>query len=174
MHYGPPPPPPTRPVTARFDTTAAYRPRNTTLTGWPAGPGGLSGAGRVSATDARGRAYAATGGGVGPRVRREEPDLRASTPSGPVERRRGSRPAPLPTLREARETVLEFGKHRGYTLGEVELLEPTYIDWIAQTITRDRELVSKARVIQAEMDRQGVARRVRPTPAGFGERTASG
>src|SRR3954453_185930 len=28
---GPPPPAPTRPVTARFDTTAGFRPRNTTL-----------------------------------------------------------------------------------------------------------------------------------------------
>jgi hypothetical protein len=78
----------------------------------------------------------------------------------------------MPTLREARETVLEFGKHRGYTLGEVELLEPTYIDWIAQTITRDRDLVVKARVIQAEMDQQGVVRRVRPAAPGFGDRSA--
>jgi hypothetical protein len=151
-------------VTARFDTTAGFRPRNTTLTDWPTGADGRR----------EYRGGGAHGGGAhrAPRVRRAESDLRASTPSGPVHRQRAARPAPMPTLREARETVLEFGKHRGYTLGEVELLEPTYIDWIAQTITRDRDLVVKARVIQAEMDQQGVVRRVRPAAPGFGDRSA--
>ena len=159
---GPPPPPVTRPVTGRFDTSSVFWPRNTTLAGEEPRLG-------------RRRAYATGVPPCAPRARREEPDLRASTPSGPVERRRTNRAQPAPSLREAREAVLEFGKHRGYTLGEVELLEPTYIDWIAQTITRDRELVQKARVIQSEMDRQGVARRVRPGPASpFGSRAAGG
>jgi hypothetical protein len=66
--------------------------------------------------------------------------------------------------------VLEFGKFGGYTLGEVALLEPTYIDWLAQTITRDDELVRRARVVQADLDRQGVVRRVRPPTPGWGSR----
>ena len=157
---GPPPPPVTRAVTGRFDTSSAFWPRNTTLAGDEQGLG-------------RRRAYPSAVPPCAPRARREQPDLRASTPTGPVERRHTARAQPAPSLREAREAVLEFGKHRGYTLGEVELLEPTYIDWIAQTITRDRELVQKARVIQSEMDRQGVARRVRPGPSSpFGSRAA--
>jgi hypothetical protein len=46
--------------------------------------------------------------------------------------------------------------------------EPSYIDWLASTITRDRDLVASARVIQAELDQRGVCRRVRPP------RTAAG
>ncbi|HYI23570.1 MAG TPA: J domain-containing protein [Candidatus Limnocylindrales bacterium] len=151
---GPPPPPRTPPVTARFDTTAAFRPRNA-RTGERQG-------------ELRGHQ---------PLNRRRfetERDLRASTPTGPVERRRGERAMPLPTLQEARETTLEFGRFHGYTLGEVELLEPTYIDWVARTITRDRELVVKARIIQAELDQQGVNRRSGPQAPGFGTRAAAG
>ncbi len=128
---GPPPPPPTKPVTARFDTTAAFRPRNTRL-------------GDSRSTTMRGQE---------PRRRRSldmENDLRASTPTGPVHTRQGARAHPLPSLREARETTLEFGRYHGYTLGEVEMLEPAYLDWVARTITRDRDLVVKARVIQAD------------------------
>jgi hypothetical protein len=79
-----------------------------------------------------------------------ENDLRASTPTGPVHSHQGARARPLPSLREARETTLEFGRYHGYTLGEVEMLEPAYLDWVARTITRDRDLVVKARVIQAD------------------------
>jgi hypothetical protein len=135
-------------VTARFDTTAAFRPRNTTLNGVGYRPAGQPPVAR-------------------PRLDPEE--LRASTPSGPVHRRPGRQPR-LPSLRDARETVLEFGKFGGYTLGEVALLEPTYIDWLAQTITRDDELVRRARVVQADLDRQGVVRRVRPPTPGWGSR----
>ena len=103
------------------------------------------------------------------RGRHEPDDLRASTPSGPVERQPGRRQPP-PTLDEARQTELEFGKFRGYTLGQVALLEPTYIDWLAQTITRDHELVRMARVVQADLDHQGVVRRVRPATPGWGSR----
>ena len=57
--------------------------------------------------------------------------------------------------------VLDFGRFRGHTLGQVEVFEPTYIDWLARTITRDRDLVMAARVIQADMDGRGVERRWR-------------
>ena len=146
---GPPPPPRTPPVTARFDTSRLYRPRNATL---------------------HGTMYRPTGHAARQRVRHEPDELRASTPTGPVERRESGRRQPPPSLREARETELAFGKFRGYTLGEVALLEPTYIDWLAQTITRDHELVLMARVVQADLDRQGVVRRVRPPTPGWGNR----
>jgi hypothetical protein len=81
---------------------------------------------------------------------------------------------PLPTLREARETTLEFGRYHGYTLGEIEMLEPAYLDWVARTITRDRELVTKARVILADLDERGVTRKSRPAAPGFGNRAAAG
>ena len=151
---GPPPPPFTTPVTARFDTTASFRPRNTRL--------------------GNERTYLR---GHPPRSRRtgdEENDLRASTPTGPVHTRRGERAHPLPTLREARETTLEFGRYHGYTLGEVEILEPAYLDWVARTITRDRDLVTKARVIQADLDERGVVRKNRPAATGFEDRAAAG
>jgi hypothetical protein len=54
------------------------------------------------------------------------------------------------------------------TLGEIAKLEPTYVDWIAKTITRDRDLVIRARVVQSDMDERGVERRSRPIHAGFG------
>ncbi|MEX2547903.1 MAG: J domain-containing protein [Chloroflexota bacterium] len=152
--FGPPPPPRTPPVTARFDTTASFRVRNATL------------------DSARPRMR-----GHRPLSRRafaRENDLRASTPTGPVHTERGARPEPLPTLREARETTLEFGRYHGYTLGEVEILEPTYLDWVARTITRDRDLVTKARVIQEDLDRRGVARRNRPAASDFDDRAAAG
>jgi hypothetical protein len=71
----------------------------------------------------------------------------------------------MPTLQEARETVLNFGKYHGYTLGEVELLDPAYIDWIARTITRDRDMVIRARLIEEDMDRKGVGRPSRAAAA---------
>jgi curved DNA-binding protein CbpA len=145
---GPPPPPPTRPITGRFDASELFRPRNSTI---------------------HGSAYRPTGCSSRRRARHEPDDLRASTPSGPVERQPGRRQPP-PTLDEARQTELEFGKFRGYTLGQVALLEPTYIDWLAQTITRDHELVRMARVVQADLDHQGVVRRVRPATPGWGSR----
>jgi hypothetical protein len=57
---------------------------------------------------------------------------------------------------------IDFGKFRGHTLGEVADFEPSYIDWLAKTITRDPELVAAARVVQAELDRQGIPRREHP------------
>jgi curved DNA-binding protein CbpA len=146
---GPPPPRPTRPVTARFDTTGTFRLRNATTTN---GSHPLRGHRPVSARERAG----------GPQP------LRASQPNGPVRTRRTRRRAPLPSLDESLGTPLGFGKFRGHTLGEVADFEPTYIDWIARTITRDRDLVVKARVIQADLDARGVERRVRPPTPGFG------
>jgi len=144
---GPPPPPRTRPVTARFDTTAGFRPRNTTL-------------GRTR-PEFHGHPPRERGSSDGP-------DLRASTPTGPVHRRTSASRARTPSLEEARETLLEFGRYHDWTLGSVAEREPTYVDWIARTITRDRDLVMRARVVQADLDERGVERAVRPQHAGFG------
>lgn len=143
---GPPPPPPAPPVTARFDTSATLQRRDTV-------------------TGSRGTTLQ----GQDPRPRHiaRAPDLRASTPTGPVRRRATRRPA-VPTLEEARATTLEFGRFHGVTLGEIADREPTYIDWIARTITRDRDLVLHARVIAADLDARGVERTIRPSRPGFG------
>jgi hypothetical protein len=139
----PPEPKPTRPVTGRVDTTATFRPRNAT---------------------------------TGPRIRHEgrppirtdrlarEP-LRASQPTGPLDRRRqrNFRPPPPPSLDEARARLIEFGKFHGHSLGQIADFEPTYIDWLAQTISRDPDLVAAARVIQDDLDTRGVARQPRAT-----------
>ncbi len=145
---GPPPPPPTRPVTGRFDTSAAYHARNAT-TGSAQAP--LRGQGPIDRNS-----------------RPRENDLRASTPTGPVRRRKAANAPPLPSLEESRATVLEFGRFHGWTLGDVAEREPTYIDWIARTITRDRDLVVRARLIAADLDERGVERVVRPSRPGFG------
>jgi curved DNA-binding protein CbpA len=146
---GPPPPRPSRPVTARFDASELFHRRNSTTS-----PGTPS--------------YS-TQRPVSSRERQGEPEpLRASRPNGPVERRRRGRGGTMPSLVDALATPLEFGKFRGHTLGEVADFEPTYIDWIARTITRDRELVVSARVIQADLDARGVERRVRAPTPGFG------
>jgi hypothetical protein len=65
---------------------------------------------------------------------------------------------------------LDFGRFRGHTLGEVAGFEPSYIDWIASTVSRDRDLVVAARVIREDLDRRGVVRRHRPQHPGFGLR----
>lgn len=146
---GPPAPRPGRPVTARFDTSEHLRPRNATTSH---GPSPLNGHRPRSA-----------------RERAEAPEpLRASDPNGPVRRRRQSVHSRRPTLAEAKGMALEFGKFRGHTLGQVADFEPTYVDWIAGTITRDRELVMGARVLQADLDERGVVRRVRPSTGAFG------
>ena len=146
---GPPPPPPTRPVTARFDTSDAFHRRNATTS---SGRAPLRGHRPISARE---RATGPT-------------PLRASQPNGPIRTRRTRHAAPPPSLGESLVTPLEFGKFRGHTLGEVAAFEPTYIDWIAHTITRDRDLVVRARVIQADLDERGIERRVRRPASGFG------
>jgi curved DNA-binding protein CbpA len=148
---GPPRPRPTRPITGRVDATSVFRPRNAVTT-----PPGLR----------------TTLPGHPPRVRRhvEREPLRASQPCGPVTRRAGSRPAARPSLDEALALPLEFGRFRGHTLGEVAAFEPTYIDWIASTVSRDRDLVVAARVVRDELDRLGIVRRRREPHPGFGVR----
>ncbi len=148
---GPPPPPPSRPVTARFDTGQHFHRQNTvTSNGRPT----LGGQRPRSAREA---------GGAGD-------GLRASEPTGPVYRRPGAASSRPPTLAEAHRTTLEFGRFRGHTLAEVADFEPTYIDWIARTITRDRDLVQRARVIQADLDARGIERQLKPPTPGFGRR----
>jgi hypothetical protein len=142
---GPPPPKPTRPVTGRVDTSGTYRARNqavgnsarrTTLPGQP---------------PLRNHP-----------VRREPP--RASTPTGPLvrDRLRHFRRPPAPSLDEAEATVIAFGKFHDHTLGQIAAFEPSYIDWVAATVSHDPDLVSAARVIQTDLDRRGVARRTHP------------
>ena len=58
---------------------------------------------------------------------------------------------------------MEFGKFHGHTLGQIASFEPSYIDWLSGTVTRDPELVAAARVVQAELDRRGILRRARPS-----------
>jgi hypothetical protein len=67
--------------------------------------------------------------------------------------------------------MVEFGKFHDHTLGEIAAFEPSYIDWLASTVTRDPDLVAAARVIQADLDARGVVRRARP-PAVRPGRTA--
>jgi hypothetical protein len=151
---GPPRPRPSRPVTGRVDTTGTFRPRNQTTA-----PGGAAGTARRTTILARQPPLR------GERVSKEPP--RASTPTGPLERgriRHFRRPRP-PSLDAARAWVIEFGKFHGHTLGEIAAFEPSYIDWVAGTVTRDPGLVAAARVIQADLDARGVPRRSHPTPA---------
>lgn len=145
---GPPPPPPTRPVTARFDFSSSFKPRNSTALRQPGRRTTLSGQAPVDW-----RAY------------RQGPDLRASKPNGPVHRTVDPTRVRMPSLEEARSTVLGFGRFHGQTLGEVAEKEPTYIDWIASTITRDRDLVMRAKVIASDLDARGVERRPRVAEA---------
>jgi curved DNA-binding protein CbpA len=142
---GPPPPPPSAPVNARFDTSASFQVRNSTT-----------------------RPRSASLSGQPPtdwREYRDGPDLRASKPNGPVYRSADPSRVQLPTLEEARATVLGFGRFHGMTLADVADREPTYIDWIASTITRDRDLVMRARVIATDLDARGIERRPRVVEA---------
>jgi DnaJ domain len=151
---GPPRPRPTRPVTGRVDTTSTFRPRNQTTNGGAAGT-----ADRRRASPLPGQPPLR-----GERMRSEAP--RASTPTGPLERarlRNFRRPRP-PRLDVARRLTIDFGKFHGHTLGEIAAFEPSYIDWVAGTVTRDPALVAAARVVQADLDARGIARRAHPVP----------
>ena len=129
--YGPRPgarPGTGRPVTARIDTSALLRPRNSTLMPLDRSP--------LPGLPPRPRS-----------VEGHEPP-RASTPTGPMYRRRGpNMEADLPSPAEAMETRLRFGKFAGRTLGEVAAIEPSYIEWIVRTIDRDPEVSLAARVV---------------------------
>lgn len=141
---GPPRPRPSKPVTGRFDTSQTFRPRDTRT-----GPAG-SPPGQEPFR--------------GDRVDREPP--RASQPTGPLNRGRDPhhRPAPLPSVADARTHPIDFGKFHGHSLGEIAAFEPSYIDWLARTISHDPELVAAARALQADLDARGVIRRPRPAP----------
>jgi curved DNA-binding protein CbpA len=146
---GPPPPPRTRPVTGRLDLSGNVHPRNQTTT-----PPGM----RIPLT------------GQPPlRWGRSSPELRASQPSGPMERDRlaGHIAPEPPELDEALEIEVDFGKFHGHTLGEIAAFEPSYIDWLASTVTRDPDLAMAARVIAGELDRRGIRRVYRPSRPGW-------
>jgi curved DNA-binding protein CbpA len=146
---GPPPPPKTRPVTGRLDLSDNVHPRNQTTTP-PGSRVPLSGQPPL-------------------RWDRSSPDLRASQPSGPMEIRRDPRfvPPTAPPLGDALIREVEFGKFHGHTLGEIAAFEPSYIDWLAGTLTRDPELALAARVIRDELDRRGIIRTTRPSRPGW-------
>ncbi len=144
---GPPKPRPTRPVTGRVDTSETFRARNQT------------------SSDSGSAARAALRGQPPRRadvVYGEPP--RASTPTGPLVRGRVRhfRRPPVPTLAEAEATVMTFGRFHDHTLGQIAAFEPSYIDWLAGTVNHDPDLVSAARVIQADLDRRDVPRRTHP------------
>ncbi|MGA3057128.1 MAG: DnaJ domain-containing protein [Candidatus Limnocylindrales bacterium] len=147
---GPPPPPfsrpgwvprpRTRPVTARIDTSALLRPRNSTLTQLDRSP--------LPGLPPRPRPVGA-----------HEPP-RASTPTGPTHRRPGPNlEADLPALADAMNTRLRFGKFAGLTLGDVASLEPSYVAWIVRTIDRDPEITLAARVVLRFLEHSGAVRR---------------
>lgn len=141
---GPPRPRPTRPVTGRVDTSETFRPRNQTTT---------------HATPLSGQPPPRSD-----RSRREP--LRASHPSGPLERARARdfRPPPRPSLDEALAFVVPFGKFHGHRLDEIAAFEPSYIDWLARAVQRDPDLTLAARVVQDDLDQRGIVRRTHPTP----------
>jgi hypothetical protein len=148
-HGGPPAPPVTRPVTGRLDTTATFQPRNQVTT-----PPGT----RLPLT-----------GQPPQRHDRSVPELRASKPSSPAQRdwvtdhpRRDP-----PTLDEALEMEVDFGKFHGHTLGAIAAFEPSYIDWLATTVMRSPEVAAAARVIAVDLDRRGVRRAHRPARPGW-------
>ncbi len=130
---------PQRPLTGRIDTSAVFHPRNTVL--HPLSHSPLP--------------------GLPPRPRdafhREEP--RASDPTGPMLRAQGAADDTLPSLAEAMEMRLRFGKFEGRTLREVASLEPSYIGWIVRTIGRDPELLQCARVVERYLERTRAQRR---------------
>ena len=145
-HGGPPAPRPTRPVTGRVDMSGVYQPRNQAI-------GNTSGR-----TPLRGQPPKQTD------IVGREP-LRASTPTGPLvrDRVRNFRRPPAPSLEEAEATIIPFGKFHDHTLGQIAAFEPSYIDWVAGTVNHDPDLVSAARVIRADLDRRGIARRAHAT-----------
>jgi curved DNA-binding protein CbpA len=131
-----------RPVTARIDTSALLRPRNSTLQQLDRSP--------LPGLPPR------------PRSAEDHEPRRASTPTGPTFRHRGpNMNSDLPPLAEALNSSLKFGKFVGLTLGEVAEIEPTYIDWIVRTIDRDPEISVAARVVLRHLT-AGHVRRRRP------------
>ena len=137
-------------MTGRVDTSDTFRPRNQPLR---------------AATGSPARPVARNQPPYRPGIDEREPP-RASTPTGPLNRCRvrNFRPPAGPPLADAMDLELPFGKFHGHTLGQVAAFEPSYIDWLATTITRDRDLMAAARVVRDDLDRRGIVRRVRPQP----------
>jgi hypothetical protein len=52
----------------------------------------------------------------------------------------------------------------GHRLGVMAAFEPSYIDGLAATFTRDFDLVAAAMSIRADLVARGVVRRPRPRP----------
>jgi curved DNA-binding protein CbpA len=124
-----------RPVTARIDTSALLRPRNSTLVQLSHSP--------------------LPGHPPRPRAIEDREPPRASTPAGPVTVSQGPNfDSELPDLRDALDTELRFGKFAGLTLGDVASLEPSYVDWIVHTIGIP-EINLAARVVLRHLERSG-------------------
>lgn len=131
-----------RPVTGRLDTSGTLHVRNATTSSAPKRPAHPLGH----------QPYRS-------RTEEREPP-RASDPTGPLRRSRVPRfrPPARPALATALAMRIDFGKFHGHTLGEIAVFEPSYIDWVAATITRDPELVAAARVVRDDLDERGVVR----------------
>ena len=135
-------PRPTRPVTGRVDTTDNVRPRNQTRPPPAARPAVPSSRRPAAVARATRQPRAAAG---------EHADRPAGARSGSATSAGRSRRR----SQDALELELGFGKFHGHTLGQIAAFEPSYIDWLATTITRDPELVAAARVVRDELDRRG-------------------
>ncbi len=58
-----------------------------------------------------------------------------------------------PTIGVARGTEIPFGKFSGWTLGAIAVVEPTYLEWVERTVTREPDLLAAIRVVLADMGR---------------------
>jgi hypothetical protein len=63
----------------------------------------------------------------------------------------------LPSLDAARATTMTFGKFHGSTLGEIAAREPSYVRWLARSITRDPDLLDAARVVSSAIAEEATA-----------------
>jgi hypothetical protein len=79
----------------------------------------------------------------------------------------GHVPFEIPSLDDALDLEVTFGKFHGHTLGEIAAFEPSYIDWLAGTMMREPGIAIAARVIVAELDRRGIRRVHRPQRPGW-------
>ena len=53
----------------------------------------------------------------------------------------------------ARAYEMPFGKFCGWSVGAVSIVEPTYLEWVSRTITRDPDLLDAVRVVLADLGR---------------------
>jgi hypothetical protein len=52
---------------------------------------------------------------------------------------------------------MTFGKFHGSTLGEIAAREPSYVRWLARSITRDPDLLDAARVVSSAIAEEATA-----------------